>query len=269
MWASTHAELTKLVRRPANWLLLAVALALSLTFTYLVPYAGADGPTADRGVASTLPDNLVGNSIGGWPVFAGAIALILGVLAAGGEYGWGTWKTVLTQGPSRLSVYTGKVAAVGLAILVMVVTLFAAGALTSAAIAAAEGAATHWPSAGDLAIGIGAGWLIAMMWAMLGVVLAVALRGVAMPIGLGLVWLMAVQNLLTAVAAPLLDWVAEAQKGLPGPNAGSLVATLGSSPDTPGVVELVGSGQAAAVVAGYLVVFGVLGGLLLRRRDIL
>ncbi|GLH96173.1 ABC transporter permease [Phytohabitans aurantiacus] len=269
MWASTRAELTKLVRRPANWLLLAVALALSLTFTYLVPYAGADGPTADRGVASTLPDHLVGNSIGGWPVFAGAIALILGVLATGGEYGWGTWKTVLAQGPSRLSVYTGKLAAIGLAVLVMVVTLFAAGAVTSAAIAAAEGAVMHWPSAGDLAVGVGAGWLIAMMWAMLGVVLAVGLRGVAMPIGLGLVWLMAVQNLLTAVAAPLLDWVAEAQKGLPGPNAGSLVAALGTSPQTPGVAELVGSGQAAAVVGAYLVVFGLLGGLLLRRRDIL
>jgi ABC-2 type transport system permease protein len=269
MWASTRAELTKLVRRPANWLLLAVALALSLTFTYLVPYAGADGPTADRGVASTFPDHLVGHSIGGWPVFAGAIALILGVLATGGEYGWGTWKTVLTQGPSRLSVYTGKLAAIGLAVMVMVLTLFAAGAVTSTAIAAAEGAAMNWPSVGDLAIGVGAGWLIAMMWAMLGVVLAVGLRGVAMPIGLGLVWLMAVQNLLTAVAAPLLDWVAEAQKGLPGPNAGSLVAALGSSPQTPGVADLVGSGQAAAVVAAYLVTFGVLGGLLLRRRDIL
>src|SRR5687767_13913809 len=108
MWGSTQAEIMKLARRPANWLLLAVAVVLSLTFTYLIPYAGANGaadgaPSAGRGVAETLPDQLVGNSIGGFPVFAGAIVLILGVLAVGGEYGWGTWKTVLSQGPSRLT----------------------------------------------------------------------------------------------------------------------------------------------------------------------
>ncbi|MEJ3744161.1 ABC transporter permease [Actinomycetes bacterium KLBMP 9797] len=269
MWNSTRAELSKLVRRPANWLLLAVALTLSLTFTYLVPYAGAEGPTADRGVASTLPDQLVGNSVGGWPLFGGALALILGVLAAGADYAWGTWKTVLTQGPSRLSVYAGKLVALALGVLVMVLSLFAAGAATAAAIAAAEGEAARWPSATDLAAGIGAGWLVAMMWAMLGVLLAVSLRGVALPIGLGLVWIMAVQNLLASVAAPLLDWVAEAQKGLPGPNAGSLAASLGTSPDTPGAAELVGSGQATLVVAAYLVLFAVVGALLLRRRDIL
>ena len=43
MLGSTRAEITKLVRRPASWLLLAVAVVLSLTFTYLVPYAGANG----------------------------------------------------------------------------------------------------------------------------------------------------------------------------------------------------------------------------------
>ena len=45
-----RAETLKLIRRPAIWTLLAVALLLSLTFTYLVPYAGyaggTGGPTA-------------------------------------------------------------------------------------------------------------------------------------------------------------------------------------------------------------------------------
>jgi hypothetical protein len=106
------------------------------------------------------------------------------------------------------------------------------------------------------------------MWAMLGAVLAVALRSVALPVGLGLVWMLAVQNLLAAIAAPLLDWVAQVQKGLPGPNAGSLAATLGAPGDTPGVASAVGGGQAALVVAAYLVAFAALGGLLLQRRDI-
>ena len=45
MFDDIRAETIKLVRRPAIWTLLGVALALSLTFTYLVPYAGYAGGT--------------------------------------------------------------------------------------------------------------------------------------------------------------------------------------------------------------------------------
>jgi ABC-2 type transport system permease protein len=186
----------------------------------------------------------------------------------GGEYGWGTWKTVLSQGPSRLEVYGGKLLTLAGAALVVVLSVFALGAVSSALIAGAESQQVQWPSPGDLLIGIGAGWLIASMWAMLGVVLAVALRAVALPVGLGLVWMLAVQNLLAAIAAPLVDWVAQVQRALPGPNAGSLAAALGAAGDTPGVATTVGGGQAALVIAGYLVAFAAAGGWLLHRRDI-
>jgi ABC-type transport system involved in multi-copper enzyme maturation permease subunit len=272
MSRSFRAEIVKLVRRPASWLLLAITLALALIFTYLFPYAsiagGTDGPNTDRTLPMLLPDQLVGNSLGGLPVFLGSIVLILGVLTVGGEYGWATWKTVLTQGPSRLEVYAGKLLALAVAALAVVLAVFAVGAVASVLIAVAESQPVHWPGLGDLLTGIGAGWLIATMWAMLGAVLAVALRSVALPVGLGLVWMLAVQNLLAAIAAPLLDWVAQAQKGLPGPNAGSLAAALGAARDTPGVASTVGGGQAAIVVAAYLVAFAAIGGTLLRRRDI-
>lgn len=272
MSGSFRAETIKLVRRPASWLLLAIAVALALIFTYLFPYAsiagGTDGPNTDRTLPMLLPDHLVGNSLGGLPVFLGSIVLILGVLTVGGEYGWATWKTVLTQGPSRLEVYAGKLLALTAAALAVVLAIFAVGAVASALIAAAESQPVRWPGPGDLLTGIGAGWLIAAMWAMLGAVLAVALRAVALPVGLGLVWMLAVQNLLAAIAAPLLDWVAQAQKGLPGPNAGSLAAALGAPGDTPGVAGTVGGAQAAVVVAAYLVAFAAVGAVLLRRRDI-
>lgn len=79
--------------------------------------------------------------------------------------------------------------------------------------------------------------LVTMMWGALGVLLALAFRSIALPIGLGLVWMLAVQNLIASIAAPLLDWVAEA-------------------------------GQATLVLAAYLVAFCVFGGWLLQRRDI-
>lgn len=273
MWGDFSAEMIKLVKRPANWLLLAVALLLALLFTYVIPYAGykggTGGPTADRGLADVLPANLVGNSIGGLPVFLGAIMVILGVLAVGGEYGWNTWKTVLAQRPSRLSVYAGKVAVLMVAALTVVLAIFVTGLAASLIIASVENQSLALPSAKDLVIGVGAGWLLAAMWTSFGVLLAVLLRGVALALGLGLVWLLAVQNLLALLAAPLLDWIAQAQKGLPGPNAGSLAAALGSGSDTPGVDALVGGGQAAIVVTAYLLGFLIVGAVELRRRDIL
>lgn len=273
MWGNLSAELTKLARRPANWLLLAVALVLALLFTYVIPYAGYKGgttaATAGRGLAAVLPDRLVGNSIGGLPVFLGALMVIMGVLAVGSEYGWDTWKTLLAQGPSRLSAYAGKLGALAVGALAVVLALFATGLAASLLIASVEHQAVHLPSASDLVIGVGAGWLMAAMWTAFGALLAVLLRGVALPIGLGLVWLLAVQNLLALLAAPLLDWVAQAQKGLPGPNVGALAAALGSAPDTPGVGALVGGGQAALVTAAYLVGFVAIGAAVLRRRDIL
>ncbi len=140
-------------------------------------------------------------------------------------------------------MYAAKLVVAVLAALAGVLAVFAAGAVAAAAVAVAEDRPLDWPGAGALLTGIGAGWLIAAMWTALGALLAVALRGVALPVGLGLVWLLAGQNLLSLIAAPLLDGVARAQKGLPGPNAGSLVAALGAGADTPGVEALVGGGQ--------------------------
>src|SRR5262245_37149227 len=100
MLDNVRAELTKALRRPAIWLLFAIACVLAITFSYLIPYAGLSGtvdgpPGSSRGLASMLPAAFVGNSIGGMPIFVGSLALIFGVLVAGTEYAAATWKTVL------------------------------------------------------------------------------------------------------------------------------------------------------------------------------
>src|SRR5215210_7011037 len=110
MLASFSAEMLKLYKRPAAWVLLLVALALSQVFNYLVPYAGylrAENEwAAEQILARAMPENLIPNSIGGFPLFAGALALTLGAISMGSEYGWGTLKTMLIQRPHRLSIYT-------------------------------------------------------------------------------------------------------------------------------------------------------------------
>ena len=65
-----------------------------------------------------------------------------------------------------------------------------------------------------------------LMWAALGAVLGVALRGVALPIGLGVVWVLGVENLVSAMAGSVLTALQPLRDVLPGVNAGSLVAAV-------------------------------------------
>jgi ABC-type transport system involved in multi-copper enzyme maturation permease subunit len=273
MLSNFSAEMDKLIRQPATWVLTGVWLALNQVFSYLVPYTSYlnsdDGRAAEQILAGTLPDNLIFNSIGGFPVFAGAIALILGALVLGNEYSWGTLKTVLTQRPGRLSLYLSKVTTLAVMIFGIVVATFALNAFTSSVIASVEAQAISWPSLEDLAKGFAAGFLIAAMWCLLGAALAIMFRSLALPIGLGLVWALVIENLIRSVAAPLLDSFETLQKGLPGVNAGSLVAALsGQSGDTPGVVAAVDGTQATLVLIAYAAVFTLVAGFLLYRRDV-
>ena len=81
MLTNVRAELIKTFRRPAVWLLFGIACLLDITFTYLIPYAGlsgnVDGPTSNRGLASMLPPSFIGNSLGGMPIFVGALFIRL------------------------------------------------------------------------------------------------------------------------------------------------------------------------------------------------
>ncbi|HWL99611.1 MAG TPA: hypothetical protein VNP20_19880 [Nocardioidaceae bacterium] len=272
MWHDSKAELIVQLRRPANWLLLATAAALTLSFAYVIPYAGyRGGSPAGAGaepLRQMLPTEFAGAAIGGMPAFIGALALIFGVLVAGSDYAWHTWKTLLVQQPSRGKVLAGKVGTIAAGTLLLVLVLLGVSAAASLAVAGIEGADTTLPQIQEILADLAAGWLIVFMWGMFGVALAIALRGIALPVGIGLVWMLAIQNLITALAAPLIGWVDDAQAWLPGPAAGSLVATLGGGERTPGVAELSGQTQSVLVLLAYLTVFTLTAVALLHRRDL-
>ena len=281
MRGSYRAEMLKLVRWPAMWVLAAVLLVLAQVFGYLIPYVGyrsgggsgfAAGLTAAQLLSDVLPGRLVANTLGGFPVFAGAIALTMGALVAGSEYGWGTLKTILTQRPGRRSVLAGKLLAIVTAILVLVLAVFALNALWSWVIAATEDRPADWPSALELAKGIGAGWLVLGTWSLVGAALGILFRSTSLAIGLGLVWALAVENLVRGFAS-VLGFLDALQKGLPGTNAGSLVASLGAPTldepgGTPGVTAVISGPWAAAVLMAYVVGLVVISGLVLRRQDV-
>jgi ABC-type transport system involved in multi-copper enzyme maturation permease subunit len=275
--AIVSAELLKLLRRPATWLLLGLWPVMQIIFSLVIPYvsyrrgSSYEGSTPRALLAGTLPDRLVENTISGLPLFGGALLLTLGALLAGSEYGWGTLKTLLTQGPRRSTVLAGQLLALLAVLAGTVLVSFVLTALASRGIAGAESAAVDWPTPGALARGVGGGLLIAATWGTLGMLLGTALRGTALPVGLGLVWVLAIENLVVNVAAPLLGFFDAAQAVLPGANAGSLVAALaepGTTVHTPGVAAIVGGAQAAWVLGGFVVLFTALTGLLLARRDV-
>jgi ABC-type transport system involved in multi-copper enzyme maturation permease subunit len=282
MIGSFQAEILKLRKRPATWVLLGVVLALELLFGYLLPYSSwatsdqnfqTEGLDPRAVLAGTLPAELVPTSLGGFPVFAGALALILGALATGSEFGWGTWQTALTQRPTRLAVYGGKAAAMAAATLGIVLTTFALNAVVAGVIATVESRALDYPSAVELAKGVGSGWLIMGMWCGLGALLGFAFRGVALPVGLGVVWVLAVEGLVSAVADSLLTSLQPLRDLLPGVNAGSLVWSLapggGSSGEPPpGVTDAVTGGRATLALGLYVAAFVAAGALLVRRRDV-
>jgi ABC-2 type transport system permease protein len=275
--AIVSAELLKLVRRPATWVLLGLWPTLELVFSLVIPYvsfrrgAAYENTTPQALLDGTLPDHLVQNALGGLPLFGGALVLTLGALLAGSEYGWGTLKTLLVQGPRRLTVLAGQLLALLLVLAITVVVSFLLTAIGSWAIAAGESASFSWPAAGTLVQGLAGGLLVAGTWGAMGMFLGTALRTTALAIGLGLVWILAIESLIVNVAAPLLVVFDAGQALLPGVNAGSLVAALagpGADLRTPGLAAIVDGTQAAWALSAFIVLFVTLTGLLLVRRDV-
>jgi ABC-2 type transport system permease protein len=279
MSGSLSAELLLLRKRRSTWILLAIWVALAMFFSYLLPYVEYRNGDIGGGPGQTpleelLPDQLAGHLSGGFPFFGGVFALMLGVLALGSEYGWGTLRTVLVQRPGRLQVFAAKLLALAVGLVPFVLAVFAFGTASSYAIAWSEGVTPGSPAALDVVRALAAGWLILAVWAAFGVALGLLSRGTALAIGVGILYALVIEGLISAFAdqvsllEPLVELFLRA-------NAYSLVEGLGGSAtgaatDGPGAFSgpYVGGTQALIVLVGYVVGFLLLSGFLLRRRDV-
>jgi ABC-2 type transport system permease protein len=267
------AELLVLRKRAATWILLGIWTVLGVFFAYIVPYA-LDPEDATGGLQQFLPESLAGTLLAGFPFFGGVFALMLGVFAFGSEYGWDTLKTLFTQRPGRLRVFAAKLAALGIVLMPFVLSLFATGAVASYVIAQIEDAPVAWPSAWLLVRAIGASWLILAVWAALGVTLGVLTRGTSLAIGVGILYALVIEGLLSAFADSV-DLLEPLTQVFLRANGYSLAAALGASVDSiessgPGSFggPFVASGQAVAVLVAFVAGFAALTGFVLRRRDV-
>lgn len=279
MSGSISAELLLLRKRRSTWILLAIWTALALFFFYLLAYVeyrngdlgGGPGQTT---LEEMLPEQLPGHLSGGFPFFGGVFALMLGVLAFGSEYGWGTLRTVLVQRPGRLHIFAAKLLALAAGLVPFVLAVFALGAVASYAIAWGEGVDAGSPPLGDLVRALAAGWLILALWAAFGVALGLLSRGTALAIGVGILYALVIEGLISAFADQISLLEALVQFFLRA-NAYSLVeglgaSTTGAATDGPGAFNgpYVGGAQALIVLVGYIAGFLLLSGFLLRRRDV-
>jgi ABC-type transport system involved in multi-copper enzyme maturation permease subunit len=244
-------------------------------FGYLLPYLTSRGANIpQQALVGMLPENLTDNVLGGFPVFGGVIALIVGVLAIGSDYGWDTLKTILTQRSGRVRMLAAKLAALALTLIVFAGAMFAAGAAASFLIATTESAPVSWQSPAEVGLALAAGWFVLAIWAALGVMLAVLSRGTALAIGLGVLYGLAVETLLSAIAGQVSFLQSAAEYSLRA-NAYSLVAALGVpaqalADNGPGGFSgpFVGTGHALTVLTSYLVVGVAVAAATLSRRDV-
>lgn len=273
MTRNVAAELLVLRKRAATWILLGIWTFLGIFFAYVIPYA-LDPEDAAGGVSRFFPDSLAGNLLQGFPFFGGVFALMLGVFALGSEYGWGTLKTLFTQHPGRLRVLAAKLIALGLVLVPFVLALFIAGTVASYVIAQIEDAPVTWPSAWLLLRAIAAGWLILAVWAALGVLLGILTRGTSLAIGVGILYALVIEGLLSAFAdsvsvlEPLTNVFLRANGYSVASALGASRASIGDS--GPGSFEgpFVGSAQALIVLVALSAAFIALSAAVLRRRDV-
>lgn len=272
-----NTELFLIRKRTSTWIILAIWLTVTTIFAYGFPYISYTSGSSEfaESFDSMLPAAMAQTISEGMPFYGGALVLILGVMSIGSEFGWGMWKTLFTQRPGRATVFGAKMTALGIALVPFVVLAFAIGAVASSIIAIVENAPIDWPSAQVLIESMLSGWLILAVWAAGGVLLATATRGTSLAIGVGILWGLAFEGLLSAFATSVswLEWLVDL---LLRANGYSLVRAVvqpdqvGPGADGPGAFSgpYVDGTQAFAMLALYLAIFLGASLWLIRRRDV-
>ncbi|HLU95704.1 MAG TPA: ABC transporter permease subunit [Thermobifida alba] len=275
MISALNAELLLLRHRGAPYVVGAAWVTMVVGFAFLVPavvYVNLDaGSDRDQLLAVLLPESVGSTAVSSYPLFGGAMMLILGVLLTGSEYRWRTWTVRLSQGPDRTQVMAAKFTAGAAAVVLIAVAAMLAAVLSSAVIALLTDSPLDWPGAAALLTSLGGAALISVAWMSVGAALAVVFRGTSVALAVGLLWTLALENTVSGLAS-MFDVLEPLRSVLLGTASGSLVAALGAPTleegGTPGVVDHLGTPAALTVLLAYTAVSVAVAVWLTRRRDI-
>ena len=93
---STRAEILRLRKWSAIWVIVGAWLALSLSFGYIFNYAAyktgddnfaGEGTSKAQLLGELMPASIPDVIVSGLPMFGGALAMVVGALAAGNGFG--------------------------------------------------------------------------------------------------------------------------------------------------------------------------------------
>ncbi len=293
MAASFRAELLKLRKRLAVWILGGIWLAVLILFAYALPYAiftnlpqppaPADAPpevqeqiqaqedaTTEQLVSQLYPENIVSYVLSSFSGAGGTLALILGTLVTGSEYGWGTLKTVLSQRPGRFGTFFAKMLALAVALVLFTVLGFVVGAICSLVVAGLQAAPVELPPPSQVLGALGAGTIILAVWAALGVFLATLFRSTALAIGLGLFYALTLEAIVFNLPIPNESFQ-NARQFFLGQNSSFLATSFSDAPQPQNFLPFapeVGAAQAALVLCAYIAAFVLIAALVFRKRDV-
>lgn len=272
MIATIKAELRK-SRRPA----FVVSAGLLAGFTaliygldwYIALHPGSGRRDATISILILYPDQFVNNIMGATFPVGAAVAIALGAIFAGSEYGWSTLKTVFTQRPGRLTVWAGRVLVFMLWMGVMTAVLFAVGAACSVVVASFQGHPVTWPTVIEVARGFGAIWLILSVNGAIGLALGVLIRQPAAALGIGLTYVLAVEiiavRFINLINNGAYKWITD---NLVNQDATALTQTFTSPAFGHTPTPVVSGGHAVAVLFAYGLGLLIVSAGLFRLRDV-
>jgi ABC-type transport system involved in multi-copper enzyme maturation permease subunit len=284
MWGSFSAELLKLRKRSAILIVAILFVLVLVLLQFALPYLIYKNPPPNfseslpKGTTvadlfrALYPHNFHRIALSSANGLGASIALILGVLAAGSEYGWGTYKTIFTQKPGRLTVFLAKILALVVVTAILAVLVLSAAAASSAVLALLDGQALQWPDALTIFQAAGSLWLMLVVWTALGVLLSVAFEQSALAIGIGMGYTFVVEVIVFGIFGnnPTLLNI---EKFFPGANAQALADAFGQAArgrfgGGSGRPALVDPTRAVVDLLAFAAAFVVISSVLISRRDL-
>jgi ABC-2 type transport system permease protein len=270
-----RSEWIKLWSLRSTWWLFSAAIVATVLIGLAVPLlllATANGGGAAAALGSTGNGLVVVSATAGLS-FAQLVVAVLGALSITGEFGTGMIRSTILAAPRRIGAVLAKAVVFGLVTLLLGVLALGIATAVGAPILAAAGVRAD-PGDPGLWAALAGGALYLALIALFALALGLLLRNTAAALATTLGILLVVPNIVSIVAAFVRQaWLSNLSAVLPSTSGsrlfayGSAAAGGGALAPVPGAWDIAPWGG-GLILVGWVVVIGVVGLVLLRRRDV-
>lgn len=282
MLASLRAELLILRKSRVAWVLVLTAPLVTLVQTYLfqfVDYLGltpatyAQFGTPAQNLPALLPSQFAIQAVN--DVSFTAPFIVLGAVIAGGDWGRGTIRTSLLQGPSRARVFAGQTLAIMIACAASIVLSFALAGIASLLIRWYVGGAVvtgagAFPAVSVVGEAMAAGLVVGIAYGALGIALGALCRSAAGGVAAALLWYALIDGFLYDLSINAGGLVQRVYNAFPEASVVTLTSMFGSPGGgaSSATYQPVSPPVATLILLSYTLAFLGLAFLRLRRSDV-